>query len=75
MMRLSYNKAEDTIINKGTSQNAKIIIVIEGSLKLRKNNQIIAVKGQVLGDPYDDKCYEDDIIMQTDGVISEVLSK
>ena len=45
MMRLSYNKAEDTIINKGTSQNAKIIIVIEGSLKLRKNNQIIAVKG------------------------------
>ena len=29
----------------------------------------------VLGDPYDDKCYDDDIIMQTDGVISEVMLK
>lgn len=38
MMRVSYQKAEDTIINKGTSQNAKIIILIEGSLKSRKNN-------------------------------------
>ena len=63
MMRVSYQKAEDTIINKGTSQNAKIIILIEGSLKSRKNNQPIASKGMVLGDPYDDKCYDDDIIM------------
>ena len=38
MMRITYNKAEDTIINKGTSQNAKIIIIIEGSLKLRKTH-------------------------------------
>ena len=45
MMRISYYKSEDILINKGISQNAKIIIVIEGSLKLRKNNQSIAQKG------------------------------
>lgn len=75
MMRISYYKSEDILINKGISQNAKIIIIIEGSLKLRKNNQLIAQKGQVLGDPEDDKCFEDDIILQTDGVIAEVMTK
>jgi hypothetical protein len=42
MMRITYYKSEDILINKGISQNAKIIIMIEGSLKLRKNNQLIA---------------------------------
>ena len=32
-MRIKYYKAEDIIINKGTSINSKIVIVIEGALK------------------------------------------
>ena len=42
---------------------------------MRKQNTFKANKGQVLGDPNDDSIYEDDLICQTDCVVSEVLMK
>lgn len=53
----------------------KIVVIIEGSLKKLKNGTIVASKGQCWGEEYlieanKSKVMEDEIVMQTYGVLA-----
>jgi hypothetical protein len=55
----------------------KIVVIIEGSLKKLKNGTIVASKGQCWGEEYlieanKSKVMEDEIVMQTYGVLAEI---
>jgi len=55
----------------------RIIVVIEGSLKKSKHAQIVVSKAQAWGEEYllenkKNATAEEDIIMDTDGVIAEI---
>ena len=51
------------------------MIIIEGTLKNREKNYLSKEKGEVLGDPSQIDDFEDDLICQTDCIVSEVLTK
>ncbi|EGR28852.1 protein kinase domain protein [Ichthyophthirius multifiliis] len=80
VMKISSYKAGDVIMKKGTVANQKIVVIIEGSLKKAKSGMIVASKAQAWGEEYmlesnKNKTFEDDIVMETDGVIAEITSE
>lgn len=79
LMKINSYKAGNVVIKKNTENinNQKIIIVIEGALKKYKNINPIAVRSQIYGEEFllENKTkarYEDDIVMESDGVIAEI---
>ena len=77
LMKINSYKAGNVVIKKNTENinNQKIIIVIEGALKKYKNINPIAVRSQIYGEEFllENKTkarYEDDIVMESDGVIA-----
>lgn len=80
VMKISYYKAGDIIFKKTTPMNQKIIVVIEGSLKKAKSGIVVASKGSCYGEEFfletaKQKTFDDDIVMETDGVISEISNE
>ncbi|CAD8211860.1 unnamed protein product [Paramecium pentaurelia] len=76
-LKLILYKAGDIIMKKGTSVQQKIIVVVEGCVKKNKSGIVIATKGQVWGEEYflimnKNKLFDDDIVMETDGVLAEM---
>ena len=78
-MKINSYKSGNVVIKKNTDNvnNQKIIIVIEGALKKYKNINPIAVRSQIYGEEFllENKIktrYEDDIVMESDGVIAEI---
>jgi hypothetical protein len=61
-MKIVFYKAEDTVAKKGTLQNYKIMIIIEGVLKMRKTNMPFKYKGEVIGDMASNEVFDDDLI-------------
>ena len=79
-MKISAYKAGDIILKKGTVANQKIIVIIEGSLKKSKSGITVASKAQAWGEEYfldanKNKTLDDDIVLETDGVIAEISSE
>ena len=79
-MKISAYKAGDIILKKGTVANQKIIVIIEGSLKKSKSGITVASKAQARGEEYfldanKNKTLDDDIVLETDGVIAEISSE
>lgn len=79
-MKITNYKAGDIIFKKGSSANQKIIVLIEGQLKKAKNGFIMASKGTAWGDEFQlennkSKSLDDDIVMETDGVLAEVSAE
>lgn len=88
-MKISSQKAGEIILKKGTVANQKIIVIIEGSLKKSKSGITVASKAQAWGEEYffeanKNKTYiccihthrlDDDIVLETDGVIAEISSE
>lgn len=79
-MKISSYKAGETIMKKGSGANQKIVVIIEGSLKKSKSGLTVASKAQAWGEEYmleinKNKTFEDDIVMETDGVIAEITSE
>ncbi|CAK82587.1 unnamed protein product (macronuclear) [Paramecium tetraurelia] len=79
VMKISSCKAGDVILKKGTQANQKIIVIIEGSLKKSKSGITVATKAQAWGEEYflqtnKAKILDDDIVMETDGVIAEITA-
>lgn len=77
-MKISNYKAGDPIYHKGSLCNQKIIIIIEGSIKKAKFGTVMCRKGEAFGDEYlleanKTKTFDDDLIMETDGVLAEIL--
>lgn len=80
VMKISAYKAGDIILKKGTVANQKIIVIIEGSLKKSKSGITVASKAQAWGEEYfldanKNKMLDDDIVLETDGVIAEISSE
>jgi len=76
-MKISNYKASDVIFTKGSACAQKIVIVIEGSLKKTKNDQVVARKNEVYGSEFikggkKDQVFDDNIIMETEGVLAEL---
>jgi cGMP-dependent protein kinase 1 len=76
-MKISSYKANESIFRKGVAGFQKIVVIIEGSLKKLKNGTIVASKGQCWGEEYlieanKSKVLEDEIVMQTYGVLAEI---
>jgi len=76
-MKISNHKAGDVIFRKGSACHQKIVIVLEGSLRKTKSGTIAAGKGEPYGDEfvteaYSKRIYEEDIIFESDGVLSEI---
>ncbi|CAK67909.1 unnamed protein product (macronuclear) [Paramecium tetraurelia] len=76
-LKLTLYRAGDIIMKKGTSVQQKIIVVVEGCVKKNKSGIVIATKGQVWGEEYfliinKNKLLDDDIVMETDGVLAEM---
>ena len=74
-MKVSAFKANEPIFRKGIVGFQKIVVIIEGSLKKHKNGAIIASKGQCWGEDFlteanKTKILEDEIVMQTYGVLA-----
>lgn len=79
-MKISSYKAGDIIMKKGTVANQKIVVIIEGSLKKAKSGITVASKAQAWGEEFllenqRSKTFDDDIVMETDGVIAEITSE
>ena len=79
-MKISSQKAGEIILKKGTVANQKIIVIIEGSLKKSKSGITVASKAQAWGEEYfldanKNKTLDDDIVLETDGVIAEISSE
>lgn len=79
-MKISSYKAGDIIMKKGTTANQKIVVIIEGSLKKAKSGITVASKAQAWGEEYlldnnKSKTFDDDIVMETEGVIAEISSE
>jgi cGMP-dependent protein kinase len=79
LMKINSYKSGSVVVKKNTENinNQKIIIVIEGALKKYKNINPIAVRSQIYGEEFllENKTktrYEDDIVMESDGVIAEI---
>ncbi|KRX03427.1 Protein kinase-like domain [Pseudocohnilembus persalinus] len=80
VMKISSYKAGDIIMKKGTIANQKIVVIIEGSLKKAKSGITVASKAQAWGEEFllenqKAKTFDDDIVMETDGVIAEITSE
>lgn len=80
VMKISSYKAGEPIMKKGTNANQKIVVIIEGSLKKAKSGMTVASKAQAWGEDYmlevnKNKTFDDDIVMETDGVIAEITSE
>jgi hypothetical protein len=76
-MKIIAFKANDPVFKKAISGCQKIVVVIEGSLKKLKNGAVVASKGQCWGEEFlleanSNKTLDDEIVMQTDGVIAEI---
>jgi len=80
VMKISSYKSGDIIFKKGTVANQKIVVIIEGSLKKAKSGIVVASKAQAFGQEYmlennRTKNFEDDIVMETDGVLAEITTE
>ena len=67
-------------MKKGTNANQKIVVIIEGSLKKAKSGITVASKAQAWGEEYlldsnKQKNFDDDIVMETDGVLAEISNE
>ena len=67
-------------MKKGTLANQKIVVIIEGSLKKAKSGIMVASKAQAWGEEYlletnKTKIFDDDYVLETDGVIAEISSE
>jgi cGMP-dependent protein kinase 1 len=76
-MKISSFKINELIFRKGVSGFQKLIVVIEGGIKKIKTGTIVAGKCQCYGEEYltnenRNKIMDDEIVMQTNGVIAEI---
>lgn len=76
-MKIINCKAGDTILKRGTAANQKILVIIEGSFKKAKSGVMIASKGATWGEEFmldhnKQKLLDDDVVMETDGVLAEI---
>ena len=78
VMKISSYKSGSVVIKKSTEANTsqKVIVVIEGALKKSKNMHPIATKSQIYGEEFlmetRAKNCDDEIVMDSDGVLAEV---
>ena len=74
MLRIFHYKSDDTIAKKGTVQNNKILIILEGIIQ-RKNKPQYFRKSQVIFNMNDEAIHDEDLVCLTDCVVGEIISK
>eukprot|EP01017_Pseudomicrothorax_dubius_P023633 TRINITY_DN2520_c0_g1_i2.p1 TRINITY_DN2520_c0_g1~~TRINITY_DN2520_c0_g1_i2.p1 ORF type:complete len:815 (+),score=191.06 TRINITY_DN2520_c0_g1_i2:35-2479(+) len=77
-MKIINYKGGDVVFQRG-SPCTKLVMIVEGTLKKSRIGTVVATKGLVYGEEYlienarsNPKSLDDDIILENDGVVSEI---
>lgn len=80
LLKLVMYRAGDVVLKKGTPAQQKLLVIVEGLVKKNKSGIVVATKGQIWGEEYfltsnKNKLLDDDIVMETDGVMGELSAE